>query len=281
MMLSPLIVASGGELISDTQAITERMRDQLDLWQVMPKSGLGESAGYMVSDPSEQPRRLTFLTLALDGGAQFTLRDRIILQLLREDIHAALARMNVPLIASQSITAQIMENAHFGYILVSQKTVKCIEMNLHARNLVGKYTQSAKIENDKNVISSFAMRAVFEKHKNGEWIILHNQGRGEIDVTVHELRKEEHAIGEDLWLVMLKETEYPEQSGIFARFMLTPREVEIAVFLLETSMLNKEIADQLGTSPDTVRTQTATIYRKCSVHTRIEFVFKFKRRRPF
>jgi hypothetical protein len=41
MMLSPLIVAAAGQLISDTQAITEPMRDQLDLWRVMPKSGLG------------------------------------------------------------------------------------------------------------------------------------------------------------------------------------------------------------------------------------------------
>lgn len=280
MMLSPLIVASGGELISDTQAITGPMRDQLDLWRVMPKSGLGESAGYMVSDPDEQPQRLTFLTLALDGGAQFTPRDRAMLQLVRGGIQAALARVNLPLIASQSILAQIMEDRRMGFILVSQKTIQCIEMNLRARDLVGNYNQSARVANDKNVVQSFAMRAVFETRKKSEWILLHNQGKGEVEVTVHELKKEQHAIGEDLWLVMLKETEYPEQSEIFARYLLSVREAEIARLLLETSLSNKEIATQLGSSFETVRTQVGTIYRKCRVHTRGELFFKLRGRRP-
>jgi DNA-binding CsgD family transcriptional regulator len=78
----------------------------------------------------------------------------------------------------------------------------------------------------------------------------------------------------------MDETEYPEQVGIFARFALTQREEEIAVFLVETGLLYKEIADRLGTKYHTVRTQINCIYRKCGVHSRNELIAKLKVRRP-
>lgn len=279
MMLSPLIVASGGELISDTQGISEPIREQIDLCRVMSKSGLGETAGYMVSDSARRQRRLTFLTFALDEKAQFTPRDQIMLGLLRHDIHAALERVRLPFVPSQSMMVQVLENRRWGFVLVSQETMRCVEMNMRARELVGKYSQSARIESGRYVVSSFAMRAVFETRTTDAWTVLHHRGDGEIKVTVHELKKEEHAIGEDLWLVMIEETEYLTEMGIFARFALTPREKEIAVFLAETSSSAKEIAARLGTSYDTVRTQIGTIYRKCSVHSRSELLVKLKGRR--
>ena len=280
MMLSPLIVASGGELISGTQGIPESMRDQLDLWRVMSQSGLGETAGYMVSDPVRHQRRLTFLTFALDEKAQFTPRDHIMLGLLRHDIHAALERVGLPFIPSQSIMAQVMENRRSGFVLVSQETMRCVEMNMRARELVGKYSESARIERGQYLMFSFAMRAVFETRRQDAWILSHHRGEGEIKVTVHELKKEEHAIGQDLWLVMLDETQYPAEMGMFAQFALTPREEQIAAFLVETSLFTKEIAARLGTSYDTVRTQIGTIYRKCGVNSRKELLVRLKGRLP-
>jgi len=278
MMMAPIMSAAGGQLI--TQSMTPAMREKLDVARVMTAANLGESAGYRVSDTQSTARRMMFLTFALDDKVQFTPRDHIMLDLLREDIHAALNRLRVPVISSQSITAQIMENRHLGFVLVTSKTAQCIEMNFRARELVTKFAPSARVERGKYDVSSFAMRAVFETRSKDAWVIPHVDGIGKLEVTVHELKKEEHAIGTDMWLVMMEETEYPQQVGIFAGFALTAREEEIAVFLVETGLSYKEIADRLGTQYHTVRTQISSIYKKCSVHSRNELVATLKERRP-
>lgn len=279
LMLSPLMGAEGGQLISDTQAITGRVREKIDLLHVLPEAGLGEAAGYMVSDPRWNPRRRTFLTFALDEKARFSPRDHAMLAVLREDIHAALQRVQVPFVSSQSITAQLMENRHWGFILVAPRTASCIEMNIRARELVTKYASSARVEGGKYVVSSFAMRAVFETRSQDAWIVKHTKGSGELEITVHELRKEDHAVAEDMWLVMMAETVYPHQPGIFSGYPLSAREEEIAVFLVETGLSYKEIAERLGTKYDTVRTQINSIYRKCRVHSRNELLMQLKGRR--
>jgi DNA-binding CsgD family transcriptional regulator len=278
MMLSPLIVARGGQLISDGQAISEPMREQLDILRVMPKSGLGESAGYMVSDPALRPRRLTFLTFSLEQGTAFTPRDHAMLALLRTDIHAAIERMRLPLVPSQSITAQVIENRSWGFILVSQRTGRCVEMNLRAREMVGHYSASACVEDGRYVVSSFAMRAVFEMRTKDAWVIRHVKGGSELKVTVHELKAEDHIVGEDLWLVMLEETIYPQALGLFAGYGLTPREEEIASMLVESGYSAKDIAEELDTSYNTVRTQIQAIREKLGVSSRAELVAKVNRR---
>lgn len=278
-MLAPLLNARGGQLISDREAITGKVRDEIELIQIVSASGLGETAGYMVSDPAMTSRSLKFLTFALDESAQFTPKDHIMLGLLRDDIHAALERVRLPLISSQSITAQIMEDRKLGFVLVAPKSAQCVEMNLRARELVAKYVPAASFDSGKYVMSSFAIRALFETKSKDSWIIAHRKG-GELEVTVHELKKEEHAIGEDLWLVMLEETLYPGQADFFSPLGLTSREEEIAIYLVTTGLSYKEIADRLGTKYHTVRTQINCVYRKAKVHSRNELTAKLKGYRP-
>jgi len=278
MMMAPLMNATAGQLI--TQTMTGAMREMLDVARIMAAANMGEAAGYMVSDPQGASRRMTFLTFALDEKGEFTPRDHVMLDLLREDIHAALSRIRVPFVSSQSITAQVVENRRWGFVLVAPKTAQCVEMNVRARELVSKFAPSARVERGKYDVSSFAMRAVFETRSKDTWVIPHVNGIGELEVTVHELKKEDHALSADMWLVMMEETEYPQQVGIFAGFALTAREEEIAVFLVETGLGYKEIADRLGTKYDTVRTQISSIYRKTGVHSRNELIAKLKGRRP-
>jgi DNA-binding CsgD family transcriptional regulator len=278
MMLSPLIVARGGQLISDRAAITESMREQLDIWRVLPKVGLGENGGYMVSNPIERPRRRSFLTFALDEGAVFAPHDHLRMEVLRKDLHAALDRICLPLVPSQSITAQIMESRGWGFVLISQKTGRCVEMNMRAREIAARYSASACVLDGRDMVSEFAMRAVFEMRTRDAWIIPHNKGGGELKVTVHELKAEAHAVGEDLWLVMLEETVYPQASGLFAGYGLTPREEEIALMLVESGFTAKDIAEELDTSYNTVRTQIQAIRAKLGVSSRAELVAKVKRR---
>jgi DNA-binding CsgD family transcriptional regulator len=277
MMMAPLVSAARGQLI--TQTMAGILREKLELPRIMTAANLGESAGYMVSDPQNASRRLTFLTFALDDKVEFTPRDSVVLGLLREDIHDALHRLRVPFVSYQSITAQLIENRCWGFVLVAPKTAQVVEMNMRARELVSKFAPSARIEYGKYVVTSFAMRAVFETRSKDSWMIRHVNGTGELEVTVHELKKEEHAIADDMWLVMMDETEYPQQAGIFAEYDLTAREEEIAVFLVETGLSYKQIADRLGTKYDTVRTQILTIYRKLEVHSRSELTAMLKARR--
>ncbi|HEQ72146.1 MAG TPA: response regulator [Spirochaetia bacterium] len=72
--------------------------------------------------------------------------------------------------------------------------------------------------------------------------------------------------GEDLGTVIDREG---------GRFDLSEREKEI-VMLLMTGKINKEIADALHISVNTVKTHVASIYRKCGVQNKIEMMNIFK-----
>lgn len=52
---------------------------------------------------------------------------------------------------------------------------------------------------------------------------------------------------------------------------LTPRERQV-LFLLATGLTNREVAAQLGVSPETTRTQLKTAMRKLDAHTRVQAV---------
>lgn len=64
---------------------------------------------------------------------------------------------------------------------------------------------------------------------------------------------------------------YVDPELLHSAYGLTPAETKVAVTLLESSSA-QEVADALGTSPNTVRTQIKQIYAKLGVDTRARFV---------
>lgn len=67
----------------------------------------------------------------------------------------------------------------------------------------------------------------------------------------------------------------PSQTEVDPEFGLSKRETEI-LQLLSKGMANKEIADQLGLSVETVRVHLKRIYDKLHVHSRTEAAMKYR-----
>lgn len=277
MMFEPLFGARAGVLVPATEGLAPSVRDQIKLWHITSSEGYGETAGYKVCEPEADSQRFVFLTLALEGRRMFTKRDGQVLGALQHPLYAALERLRVPLIPSEKMHMQIMEESNQGYLLLSARTFeRCIEMNVRARVLVDRYAESALVDAGRHATLDFAKKAAANCTQARPWIIVRKQGDGELKVRVHSLHKESHNIGEDVVLVTMEETLYPVDVSIYERFGFTPREIEIVQLLVDSEYTGKEIAEELGTSYHTVRTQIQKIREKAGVKNRNGLAAKIK-----
>jgi len=274
MMLSPLLHARPGQLISD-QAIQSPHREQIELLHRMRDVGLGEAAGYRVSEAAANGRQdLLFLTFALAAGELFTPRHHALLAVLRDDIHASLMRLRVPLLPSEPIHAQICEDRHIGFIFM-KRGGQCVELNQRARELVSSYHPPARA-GDTSSISAFAQSIIQSQPLGERRILQHVSRERRLEISTHAFPKGTHSLGEDLWLVMMEETMTPRLSDVLKAAGLTPRQIEIALMLVETGLSYKQMADQLGIEEGTLRKHVENIYRHMGVHSRSELVEKLR-----
>lgn len=277
MMFAPLFAARAGMLIPATKGLSPAQREQINLLQVTTSEGYGETAGYKVCDPEEDSQRFVFLTLALEKSQMFTPRDHRMLHALQLPLYAALERLRVPLIPSEKIYMQIMEDNNQGYLLMAEQSLaRCIEMNVRARVLVDRYADSAEVFSGQTMLVDFAEKARKMCRQSAPWIIVRKQGDGELKVRVHKLRKESHNIGEDVSLVTMEETLYPVDFDLYEVFHFTPREIEIVQLLVDSEYTAKDIAEELSTSYHTVRTQIQKIREKAGVKNRSGLASKLK-----
>jgi len=275
LMFAPLFAAKAGQLVPATKGLSVSAREQIKLWQITRAEGYGETAGYKVSDPDGYSRRFVFMTLALEGPCMFTERDHYLLGVLQKPIYSALERLRVPLIPSEKVSMQMMEEREIGYVLVAQKSLpRCIEVNMRARALIERYAASVGIEADRLLVSMFAKQAMTQCSDGSSWVIVRKHGDAELKVHVHGLRPDSHNVGENVWLVTMEESIYPVDLSIFSAFGLTPREIEIVQLLVESEYTAKDIAEELGTSPHTVRTQIEKIRGKMGVKSRAALTAK-------
>jgi DNA-binding CsgD family transcriptional regulator len=268
LLLSPLFMAKPGQLISDTQTIIGEARETLALLSVLKSAGLGEAAGYKVAPIKD--RGFLYMTFALEKGRTFTTKDRTILNTLRQDIHNALKRIALPIIPSQPIAAQIIEEQEKGYICVKQNN-ECLEWNERARALATKYQNAAHIEPGRDAFTRF-IKATLNQWKTHQNIQLQHE-KSTLTIVVHHLAKETHAIAEDLHLITLEEKttkiKTPAQHPNW-----TKRQAEIAHLLITTGLSYQELADHLAIAEGTLRKHTENIYRAANVHSRPELVAK-------
>lgn len=277
VMMAPLVPATPGELISDTSTITGPFREELELLRVLHTAGLGESGGYKVSARttlSGKPEH-RFLTFALDGGETFTPRQRALFRVLQPTVEATLARMEVPLVASEPIFAQIIEDRRIGYLCLSkQHTI--VELNERAHELVFRYLEGAHVEAGRGCLQRFADKALVETAGGRAWQLYLHGGAAGVEITTHRLAKEMHHTGEDLTLVMLSETELVPPPHVLVRASVTERQLEVAHLLATTGLSYKEIADRLGIAEGTVRKHVEKVYRAFGVRSRPALAFKLR-----
>lgn len=271
-MLSPLQDAPPGALISDTQAITGSFREELELLDCLRAAGLGETAGYKVSTSGSGLGGAVhrFLTFALDGRQRFTARQRRLLARLQPDVQAALDRLRVPLIASQSILAQIVDEETAGFLCVTRER-RVIELNQRASTLIARHLAAARIERGRKVHADFVARALEQTSGGRTWRVTDVDGSG-LRVNTHWLAKESHAIREDLHLIMIRDLAAVPSARSLEDAGLTKRQMEIARLLCTTGLSYKECAAQLGIADATMRTHVANVYRRLGVRSRPELV---------
>ena len=275
-MMAPLIPASPGALVSDRTAITGAFREELALLRVMNSAGLGESAGYKVAVRAAPSGRTEhrFLTVALDAAATFNAAERELFRLLQPDVDAALSRMDVPLVASEPILAQIMEESHLGYLCTSRAGT-IVELNARAHELASAYSSSARTEGGRGWLGRFADRMREETTHGRTWHLERPDGHASLTIRAHHLQKGVHAVTEPLTLFLLRE-DRPVPLPEWATGELSPRQRDVARQLATTGHSYKEIALSLGIAEGTLRKHVEQVYRAFDVRSRAELVTRLR-----
>jgi DNA-binding CsgD family transcriptional regulator len=277
LMLAPLLGALPGQLISDSTAITGRLRDELTLLNQLRAAGLGESAGYKLATEHAVPGRSAhhFLTFALQEGQTFTRAHHAALAELLPDIRAALERLRVPLVASEPILSQIVEEQSIGYLCVSQNG-GIVEVNHRAHTLVLRCLRAAGVEGGRGALDRFAQRVLQETTGARRWRLAAEGAGSTVEFTAHWLARESHALGQSLVLVMMQERDAPSALVPLESTELTPRQIEIARLLCSSGLPYKLIADRFGISEGTTRKHVENIYRCLGVNSRPELVARYR-----
>ncbi|WP_044966233.1 response regulator transcription factor [Sorangium cellulosum] len=282
-MLSPLRDAPPGALISDTQTITGRFREELKLFADLRAAGLGESAGYKLSTrpAGSSGAEHRFLTFALHDRQKFTARHRRLLAPLLPTVREALERIKVPLIPSQSILAQIVDEDTLGYLCVTRE-LRLVELNRRARMLIVRYLPDAGIEGGRGLLERFVTRALEQTRGGRTWPVMGAAG-SRIEVSTMLLAKEAHAICEDIYLIRICEfaavpAARPDEAGLIPleETRLTAKQLTIARMLRSTGMSAKECAGELRISVRTVETHVNNIYKRLGVRSRAELTARFR-----
>lgn len=275
-MMAPMVRGPVGGLFTDRREITGRFREQLDVVRSVRAVGLGETAGYKVGArrTASGTREIMFMTLALDGGATFSAEHHEVLAALQPAIEAAVRRLRVPLLSSESILAQILEEQTVGYACVSDEG-RIVEANGRAYALALRYAQAARVSAGRNTLKDLAARYREATEARSMRLLDAGSGRGLLEVNVHRLARETHPIPEDLMLLVMREVAASARSASLPLNGLTRRQQEVALLLATTGGSYKEIAARLTIRDGTMRTHVENIYRRLGVRSREELMVRW------
>jgi DNA-binding NarL/FixJ family response regulator len=268
-MMTPMMRGPVGGVFTDGREITGKLREELAVIRCMRKAGFGEAAGYKVGlrQTRSGATEIVFMTLALEGGAKFGPEHHEVLKALQPAALAAVQRLQVPLLSSQSILAQILEEQTIGYACISPDG-RVVEANERAYVLAHRYAGAVLATAARSCFADLAVR-LREAKDPGRTV-----GLGLLDVSAHVLAKESHPIDEDLTLLVMKEPRWPTSLPLDS---LTDRQREIALLLATTSLQYKEIAHNLAISEGTMRTHAERIYRALGVRSREELILRWRK----
>ena len=274
VMMSPLILAAPGDLISDRDAIRGPLRERLALLHVLDGAGLGETAGYKVAQ--ESPRigqtQTRFLTLALERGQSFTRDHRSLLSQLQPHIAATLALLDLPLLAHKCIRSQIPEEVNRGYLCVNADGVP-VEFNRRASDLANRYATVLGYAPTRGWLSRFAAWIAEPTSVTNPRKLWNDDYTARLTIRSHRLGKESHHLGQDLTLVTLDE-DRPIERLLAVAPGLRGRPLEAACHLAFGGCTNQEIAECMGISPKTVSRHLETVYEAAGVNSARELQSK-------
>jgi hypothetical protein len=120
--LAPVIRSGAGGLWRDSETLTSAMREQLEVMGKLDGAGLGEGAGYKILERAA-PRRCAehfMLALLMDRGELVPPRAAALLAALNPAIRDAVLRLELLLVARESILAQVVAEQALGYVCLAR-----------------------------------------------------------------------------------------------------------------------------------------------------------------
>ncbi|MFT3773931.1 MAG: LuxR C-terminal-related transcriptional regulator [Minicystis sp.] len=279
--IAPLLVSADGSLLRDSETIRGPLRERLEPIRKKDAVGLGEGAGYKVMARAVpwQREEQFMLALIMARGAPVPPRAEALLRALNPAIRAAVLRTGLPLVAQTSILAQVLEEQSIGYLCVGREG-RLIEANRRAVDLVLRYRERAGVSG-RHRVAEFARRAQERARPGRPWYVEAGPPPALLEVNLHRLAKETHALREDITLVMMNELLAPlpiHPSPALSR--LSPRQREIAVLIGRSADSYKQVAARLDLTEATVRKHVENIYRLLRVHSRAELSLLLKSMDP-
>jgi DNA-binding CsgD family transcriptional regulator len=275
-MMAPIVRGPVGGLFTDKTEITGRFREQLDVIRCVRAAGFGETAGFKVASRlgASGGMEVVFMTLALDSGETFSPEHHDVLAALQPSIEATVRRLQVPLVSSRSILAQILEEQTIGYACTADGG-RVVEANERAYMLALRYAHTAGLTPGRNTLRELAAHL----HGASEHHCMHRFGGGArdgvLEVSTHRLAKETHEIHEDLTLLVMREVSSAADAA--ALDVLTERQRQVAIQLVMSERSYKQIANALAISEGTMRKHAENIYRRLGVQSRQELVLRCKK----
>lgn len=271
--LAPVLSFKPGRLWRDSETLRGAQREQLEVLRELDGAGLGEGAGYKLLERPSPWYGVEHLMLALlmERGERVPARSQVMLSALHEHIRAAVLRLAIPLLSHQPIHPQMVAEQSLGYICLS-RSGRVLEANRRAREFVDRYGAAAGLQGRRNAVEDFAVCALKEAVGGKPWQLRIDGSRSILQVDAHHLAKETHVLPEDTILLYMRELSEPQ---VAARALpdfkrLTGREQEVALLLADPLLNPKEIADECGISPHTVRKHGEKIYKKMRVQSRLQ-----------
>ncbi|APR84036.1 Hypothetical protein A7982_09385 [Minicystis rosea] len=269
--VAPVLQSADGGLLLDSQSITGELRERFEPIRTMHAAGLGEGAGYKVLARKTPWSGVEHFMLAMimARGDPVPPRAGVLLGVLNASIRDAVLRAGLPLVARDSILAQLVEEQSIGYLCLSRDR-RLLEANRRAIELILRYAARAGVSG-RQMVADFAGRALDRAPAGKAWYLAGHAPPSLLQVNRHRLAKETHALREDVTLVVLTELDAPPApSGPPVLARLTPRQQEIALLVAHTSLSYKEAADRLGLEARTVHKHMENIHRILGVRSRAE-----------
>ncbi|WP_437712997.1 hypothetical protein WMF45_44935 [Sorangium sp. So ce448] len=283
-VLAPVIDAPEGGLLLDRETVGERLRPSLRVMRELHRHGLGEGAGVKLLERRRPggEREQVVLALLKARHDRFADEDQRMLALMGPVLREAARRIDVPLIPSEPILTQIVEQGELGYVCLSARGA-LREANRRAHEVVATFGPGLGLSRRRAALRDFADMALAKTEGARTWSITSTAERKHLDVSRVRLRAESHAADEDIALLLLRETpmllpsEHPAAAAALEK--LTPTEQAVAKQLVDTSLLYEGAAGALKMNIGTFRTHVNNVYRKLKVGSRHELIARFSARR--
>ena len=261
-----------GTLVLDEQVSDRVDWEMVDGYDALSRWGFGRPGGMRVRECGRGPNREhAYVALLHEAGTPLSVEAHRQVQLLAEPLAAAVARMRVPLVAGSPILWQVVREQGIGLAVISPSG-HLLESNHQAHRIAVDWREAARLCTRRRALRELISAALGSRAPAScPWCLTHPEKNACLEVSFHAVNADVHSISEPARLVLLRERSLlsPAQA-ILEKHRLSPRLIQVARLLCESSCRTEGIARQLGITKRTVDKHVERLYRELGVRSRHE-----------